>query len=178
MSENVATLNSETMPRETFAALLAPYLHSIRRLVQTRMRGSDQADDVVQQTLLRAYLRRDQLRAPSKFRNWLWSIAINEIRMLQRAARPCVSIDESPAFELTDRAPTPVALCEQSERVRHLQAGMARLNRRDRTAIRLVDLNELTVAEAARTLDISQAAFKSTHFRARKRLGHALRKIA
>jgi len=55
------------MTGETFEALLAPNLPSMRRLVQMRMRTTDHADDVIQQTLLRAFVRRDQLRASSKF---------------------------------------------------------------------------------------------------------------
>jgi RNA polymerase sigma-70 factor (ECF subfamily) len=166
------------MSDEMFAALLAPHLEWVRRLVYSRLREADRADDVVQQTLLQAYTRRHQLRAHAKFRNWLWSIALNEIRMLLRRSRRCVSIEESPSFDVPDRSPSPLAQFEQQERMRRLRAGMARLTERDRTAIRLVDFHGLTAEEAAKTLDISKAAFKSTHFRARKRLGRALRKIA
>src|SRR5260370_2002669 len=108
------------MTRETFAGLLAPNLPSIRRLVQSRVRTRDEADDVLQQTLLYAFARRDQLRAPDKFRNWLWTIALNEVRMLLRRARPFVWIDEFPNFELPDQTPSPHAMCEQGERVQRL----------------------------------------------------------
>jgi DNA-directed RNA polymerase specialized sigma24 family protein len=55
---------------------------------------------------------------------------------------------------------------------------MAKLNERDRTAIHLADIHELTAEQAARKLAVSKAAFKSTHFRARQRLGRALRRAA
>jgi len=142
------------------------------------VRTHDQADDILQQTLLHAFVHRDQLRVEGKFKSWLWSIAFNEIRMLRRANRVCVSIDEFPNFELPDETPSPLAHCEQMERTKRLRAGLARLTERDRMAIRLADLNELTTAEAAGTMEVSQAAFKSTLFRARKRLEHSLRRAA
>jgi len=166
------------MTRETFAALLAPHLQAIRRFIRGRVRTHDQADDILQQTLLHAFVHRDQLRVEGKFKSWLWSIAFNEIRMLRRANRVCVSIDEFPNFELPDETPSPLAHCEQMERTKRLRAGLARLTERDRMAIRLADLNELTTAEAAGTMEVSQAAFKSTLFRARKRLEHSLRRAA
>jgi RNA polymerase sigma factor (sigma-70 family) len=165
------------MTRETFAALLAPNLQAIRRFVHSRVRMSDQADDVLQQSLLHAFAHRDQLRSTDKFKSWLWSIAWNEVRMLHRE-RSCLSIDEFPNFELPDETPSPLAQCEEMERTKRLRAGLARLTERDRTAIRLADLNEMTAAEAARALTVSKAAFKSTHFRARKRLELALRRAA
>ena len=166
------------MTRETFAALLAPHLQAIRRFIRGRVRAHDQADDILQQTLLHAFVHRDQLRTEGKFKSWLWTIAFNEIRMLRRANRVCVSIDEFAHFELPDQTPSPLVQCEQIERTQRVRAGLARLNDRDRTAIRLADLNELTTAEAADTLAVSQVAFKSTLFRARKRLEHSLRRAA
>ena len=166
------------MTSETFLELLAPNLPAVRRFVQRRVRISDQADDVVQQTLLNAFARRDQLRVRDRFKSWLWSIAMNEVRMLHRTAGRSVSLSEFDGFDVVGREPSPLAKCEQAEAADRLRAGMSRLTERDRTAIRLVDLNGLTAAEAAGTLAVSRAAFKSTHFRARKRLEHALRRAA
>jgi RNA polymerase sigma-70 factor (ECF subfamily) len=165
------------MSSETFDALLAPNLTALRRLVKSRVRP-DQADDIVQQTLLLAFANRTQLRAYDKFKYWLCTIALNQVRMLHRRARPCISIDDFPNFEFADQGPSPLAVCEQRDVIQRLRAGMARLNERDRTAIRLVDLKGLTESEAADELAVSKAAFKSTHFRARKRLAQKLGRAA
>jgi len=160
------------MTKETFATLLTPHWKGVRQFVQSRVH-TDQVDDIVQQAILRAFIHRDQLRDPDKFKSWLWSIAFNEIRMSGRAARPCYSIDEFP--NVPDGNPSPLARFERSETARRVSAGLAELTERDRAAIRLVDFRGLTAAEAARELAVSKAAFKSTHFRARRRLKHALR---
>lgn len=164
------------MSQETFEALLAPNLQSVRKLVQSRLRTADHADDIVQQTLLRAFAFRHQLRSPSKFRSWIWSIALNEVRMFLRTARPYDSLDDSPNRYITDQTPSPLAMCEQVETSQRLRAGMATLSQRDRTAIELADLNGLSYAEAANAMAISLSAFKLTHFRARQRLEDTLRR--
>jgi RNA polymerase sigma-70 factor, ECF subfamily len=163
------------MSEETFMGLLAPNLQPLRKLLQARLRIPDQADDVLQKALLHAFARRDQLRVHPKFKSWLWTIALNEMRMFFRGNRGTISLNEFPNIDPSDRAPSPLARFEQIERMEWLHAGLAKLSERDRTAIRLRDLDGLSIAETAEALAISKGAVKSTHFRARKRLAYALR---
>jgi len=165
------------MTGDTFEALLAPNLQSVRRFVQTRLRTSDHADDVFQQTLLRAFAHRDQLCASSKFKSWLCSIAMNEVRLFFRRGRPTVSLDEFPQVDSRDSGPSPLARAEHLERVKWLQAGMDRLSNRDRETIRLRDLEGMSLTETAEAFGLSESAAKSTHFRARRRLECALRSV-
>ncbi len=130
------------MSGETFEALLATNLPAVRKLVHTRLRMPDHADDIIQQTLLRAFARRDQLRVRAKFKSWLWSIALNEIRMFFRRDRGTVSLEEFPQIDSRDRGLSPLARFEEIERRDWLQAAMAKLSERDRAAIRLRDLDE------------------------------------
>ncbi len=166
------------MSGDSFMDLLAPNLHPLRMFLRARFKLRDQADDVLQQALLHAFARRDQLRLRSKFKSWLWTIAFNEMRMFFRAERGTVSLDEFPHIDPSDRAPTPLARTEQVERRAWLHAGIAKLPDRDRTVLRMRDLDGLSIAETAEALAISKAAVKSTHFRARKRLAHALTPLA
>jgi RNA polymerase sigma-70 factor (ECF subfamily) len=161
------------MSGDIFADLLAPNLQLVRRFVHSRLRTSDHAEDIVQQTLLRAFAGRDQLRARSKFKSWLCSIALNEIRMFFRSDRATLSLHELPDFQ--DRAPSPLATAEWGERVEWLQAGMAKLSERDRVTIHLRDFDGLSLAETATALESSESAAKSAHFRARRRLAYAVR---
>jgi RNA polymerase sigma-70 factor (ECF subfamily) len=165
------------MTGETFEALLAPNLPSVRRLVQTRLRTPDYADDVMQQALLRAFVHRDQLRASSKFRSWLCSIAMNEVRMFFRTGHPTLSLHEFPRIDSRDSGPSPLARVEEMERIEWLKAGMDRLSDRDRETIRLRDLEGLSLTETAEACDLSESAAKSTHFRARQRLAGTLRSM-
>jgi RNA polymerase sigma-70 factor (ECF subfamily) len=163
------------MSGETFTGLLVPNLRPLRRLLERHLRIQGQADDVLQEALLHAFARRDQLRVRSKFKSWLWTIAFNEMRLFFRSERGTISLDEFPKIDPSDRAPSPLARVEQIEKLEWLRAGLAKLSERDRTAIRLRDLDGLSIAETAEALATSKGAVKSTHFRARKRLAYVLR---
>jgi RNA polymerase sigma-70 factor (ECF subfamily) len=169
------------MSGETFENLLAPTLPAIRKLVRAKLRMQDYTEDVVQQTLMHAFVHREQLREHSKFKSWLASIAMNEIRGLARRTRICVPFEALPPIASTDRSTCPFKVFEDGERTDQLHAGLAKLNARDRDAIYLMDLNEVKLTDAANALSVSQAALKSTHFRARQRLSRAVlanRKVA
>jgi len=163
------------MTGDTFETLLVPNLPSVRRFVQMRLKVSDHADDIIQQTLLHAFVHRDQLRASSKFKSWLCSIAMNEVRMFFRADKPTLSLDEFPHIDSRDSEPSPLDKVEQKERLEWLQAGMEKLSERDRAAIRLRDFEGWSLTETAEAFESSEAATKSSHFRARKRLASAVR---
>src|SRR6185369_10630185 len=132
-------MNFSGISGDTFAAMLTPCLPSVRKLVRSRLRTWDEVEDVVQQTVLQAFKHREQLQAHSKFRSWLWSIAINEIGMFRRRVRVRlhVSLPESPAMECPDRAPSPLEQLEQREQLKRIQNALATLSECDRMAIRL-----------------------------------------
>jgi DNA-directed RNA polymerase specialized sigma24 family protein len=72
------------MPGETFMGLLAPNLRARWRLLEGHLRIPGQADHVLQEALLHEFARRHQFRLRSKFKSWLWTIVLNEMRMFFR----------------------------------------------------------------------------------------------
>jgi RNA polymerase sigma-70 factor, ECF subfamily len=165
------------MSEETFEALLAPQLEFVRTLVYTRVKATAHADDIVQEVLLRAFTHRNQLRAESKFKTWIWSIALNTIRQHFRRERGLVSLDEFATVDVRDRTASPLSRLEWLETRDWVRAGMARLSKSDQATIRLRDLEERSLPETAAALHRSESAAKTAHFRARKRLAKALRSI-
>jgi RNA polymerase sigma-70 factor, ECF subfamily len=166
------------MSEETFEALLASHLRFVRTLVHTRARGTGHADDVMQEVLLRAFTCRNQLRADSKFKTWIWSIALNTIRQHFRTERGHLSLDEFPLFDIRDRTVSPLARLDRMELCDWVRAGVAKLSVRDQAAIRLRDIEERSLPETAAALHRSESAAKIAHFRARKRLASVLRSTA
>jgi len=163
------------MSEETFEALLAANLRFLRTLVYTRLGRAGHAEDIIQEVLLRAYTRRNQLREEAKFKTWVWSIAVNEIRQHFRRERELVSLGELPGFDIRDRTVSPLGRVERIEMLDWIRAGMAQLSKRDQAAIRVRDIEERSLQEAAVALRRSVSATKSAHFRARKRLADVLR---
>src|SRR5690349_101477 len=119
------------MSGETFEALLAPNLSLVRALVNKRLRSTGHADDVLQEILLRAFANRHQLRMHAKFRTWIWSIALNEIRTFSRHDRASVSLDDFRNLDVPDPATSPLERLESMERRDCLPAWIEKLSERD-----------------------------------------------
>ncbi|HVL80119.1 MAG TPA: sigma-70 family RNA polymerase sigma factor [Actinomycetota bacterium] len=129
-----------------------------------RTEGAD-ADDVVQEVLLRAWRSGPDLAPDTFLPSWLKTVTTNTLRDRWRAAgrRPAVpaglQIDGStadPASRTTDRIA-----------VEQLMSG---LGSRERDVLRLLYISDLTMADAARSLGLSEEATKSLAARARRRL--------
>jgi DNA-directed RNA polymerase specialized sigma24 family protein len=99
---------------------------------------------------------------------------MNEVRMFFRNDRAVLSLDECPRM---DSGPSPLARAEQMERLEWSKAGMDKLSDRDRATVRLRDFEGLSLTETVEVFESSEAATKSRHFRARKRLAGAVRSV-
>ena len=150
-----------------------------RRITRTR----EDAEDVVQQSLQKAFFHLYQFEGRSSFSTWLTRIAINEARMLQRGSRNLreVSIDDSNANEETasalqipDSSPDPEASFSQRESARILSLAIKELPPGTRKAIQLHELEERSTDEAARIMGISVSALKGRMFHGRKKLRERL----
>jgi RNA polymerase sigma factor (sigma-70 family) len=85
--------------REAFGALVDRHRPRAQALARRTLGDAAEAEDVVQEAVLRAYLGLGDLRDPSRFGAWLGAIALNLARMRRRAARPLERLDEAPARE-------------------------------------------------------------------------------
>lgn len=124
--------------------------------------GEDDADDVVQETYLRARDRIGQLRNPAAFEAWLVRIALNEARSVaRRRARYQLPLGElDPAPRVRDRD---VALLELVDD----------LPVRERMAVALYYGYGYGLAEVATLIGISHINARTVLFRARRRLRKA-----
>jgi RNA polymerase sigma factor (sigma-70 family) len=144
--------------------LFARHAEDVRRYVLMVLRNRSDADDVVQQTFLKA-LR--ALRAgvrPQRPRPWLIAIAHNECRMhFRRASRRPFEVD----LELAAEA---VAAEEGSESVEAVRDALDQLAPKQRSALVLRELEGRSYAEIAQLLELSDSAVETLLFRARRAL--------
>ena len=151
--------------------------------VAVRMLGSrDEAQDIAQETFVRAYRAIGAFRQEAKLSTWLVSIAMNLCRNRRRWwARQrrvvTVSLDEPVELEegvvthdVADPAPLPSALAERRERERYVMAALKLLDEADRTVIVLRDLQGYSYEEIAGMLGIPLGTVKSKINRARWQL--------
>lgn len=131
------------------------------------------ADDLVQETLICAVRKCQQVRDPKKLNAWLYSVLQNTWRQYLRRQRVTSELSEEHlTMEITPESA--VSQMEASERVRY---AVARLPMDQRQVIALVDLEGLAYCEVAQVLEIPMGTVMSRLHRARKNLGTALEEM-
>jgi RNA polymerase sigma-70 factor (ECF subfamily) len=124
------------------------------------------ADDVVQETLMKAYRNLGQLRDPKAGQAWLFSILTNCYNDHFRRNRETEDVDEQELIEET----TPEMETGQLQIVDRVRKAVATLPEGQRQAVTLVDLEGFSYIEVAQILDIPIGTVMSRLCRARNAL--------
>jgi len=173
--------------RQAFEVLVERHARRIFFAARRMTRTQEDAEDVVQQSLQKAFVHLDQFEGKSSFSTWLTRIAINEALILLRKGRGMREVlindstegeEASIAMEIPDSAPSPEDNYSQRERLRILIAAMNELTPGMRRAIQLRELDERSTEETARIMGISIAAVKARVFHGRRKLRERLKRIA
>lgn len=132
-----------------------------------------EAEDVAQETFQRAWTHAGKWKADrARFSTWLHRVALNlcydRLRKRARIADQPVS-DERP-----DDQATPSEALEQRQTVDRVRGAIAKLPERQRAAVALCHIQELSNAEAAQILEVSVEALESLLARARRTLRKTL----
>src|SRR6266853_1347027 len=170
---------------QAFEILIGRYQRRILAVARRFTRVREDAEDIVQQSLQKAFVHLHKFEGKSSFSTWLTRIAINEALMFLRKGRLVreVSIDDlsgneetAPGVEIPDSRASPESAFFQSERKRVLSAAMNKLRPGIRTAIELRDLGELSTKEVARVLGLSIEAVKGRVYQGRRKLHKVLKR--
>ena len=131
------------------------------------------ADDLIQEALARALERLGQLRDPERFEAWLFRILANCWRDAMRERFDVDDVDELQAV-LESSDPGPEQRHASSELAGRVRAAVARLPLGQRQVVTLVDLGEVSYAEAADILEIPVGTVMSRLSRGRETLRQLL----
>ncbi len=132
--------------------------------LMVRMVNVQEAPDLTQQTYLKAYRSLDRFRGQSKFETWLYRIAVNEALQFlrRRGKRPTAQLSVDPA----DGRPRGSRI----EEAELLDVALQRLDSSLRTLFLLRELQGLSYADLAETLDLNEGTIGSRLNRARREL--------
>jgi RNA polymerase sigma-70 factor (ECF subfamily) len=165
---------------DAFRELVDRYARRVFR-VAYRMTGSQaDADDVVQETFLRAYRRLSQFESRADFGTWLYRIAVNCAHDVLRARRTSPLPDGVPLDPgaLVSTAASPERLAESGLLRDRLARALESLSAAERAAFVLRHSEGWTISEIGRALGLKTSATKHAVFRAvrkvRAALGHQL----
>jgi RNA polymerase sigma-70 factor (ECF subfamily) len=150
-----------------FSHRITEQIPSLRRYARALTGGNmENADDLVQDTLERAYAKWSLFRLGAELRPWLFSIMhnvfVNDVRRMRNGV-PICPIDEAVAIG------TP-ATQENQVQVREVLAAVGRLAPEFREVLVLVSIEAFSYAETAKILGIPMGTVMSRLFRARTQL--------
>lgn len=164
--------------RRAFAEVVEPEIEVMLRVARSITGSVADAEDLVQESLVRAFRAIDRFdgRHP---RAWLLTIVRNTNANMHRRRRP-IAVDDwelihasRPAFGATE-SPAAEDVYVVQELDEALQSAVAGLDPRFRSALVLVDVHDLSYAEAAAVLDVPVGTVMSRLSRARERVRKAL----
>jgi len=163
----------------SFSVLLRRYEGKIFRLAMNITQNREDAEDVLQESFLKAYEHLDQFLGNSKFYTWIVRIAVNQALMKLRKRRSdrAVSLDEqidtgedTVVREIAAWDPDPEQRYSREELHTILSSVIDELAPIYRTVFTLRDVDGLSTEETAEALDLSVPAVKSRLLRARLQL--------
>ena len=168
---------------EAFNELVNRYSRKIYRLAKHITQNDEDAEDVLQETFLKAYEHLNGFQGQSKFYTWIVRIAVNEalMKLRKRKSDRSVPLDE-PLDTGEDTVVREIAVWDENPEQKYSREELAQildeavqgLKPVFRTVFVLRDIEELSTEEAAEALGISVPAVKSRLLRARLQLREKL----
>ena len=163
---------------EAFRLIFDRYSRPVLSFIYDMVGDRSLAEDLAQETFVRAFRGLDSLREESKLSTWLFAIAKNCAREQLRTRRrdeSNVEIDAEPAFELHDHARTPSGALLDKELSGVITAALQKLDEDKRTVFTLKVLQQRSYEEIAEITGFSVGKLKTDLHRARaemrKRIG-------
>ena len=159
-----------------FAELVKKYQQSVHALVWRKVGDFHVAEEITQDTFLKAYQKLTTLKEPQRFASWLYVIAANRCKAWLRRKRLWMqSLDATGGMQLEKATYSGYVISEnervtaesQREVVKQL---LAKLQESERTVMTLHYFGEMTCEEISKFLGVSVGAIKSRLSRARHRL--------
>jgi RNA polymerase sigma-70 factor (ECF subfamily) len=166
---------------EAFRVLVERHTRSVFRLAFRLTGNEHDADEVVQDAMIKAYRQLHRFESRASFGTWLYRIASNcAVDLLRSRPRGFESLDaaagdEAPApMEATDAEPSADRLVLSGQIQDRIQNTLARLSDRERTAFVLRHVEGLSIEDISRQLNLKTNATKHSIFRAVRKMRLAL----
>jgi RNA polymerase sigma-70 factor (ECF subfamily) len=172
--------------RDVYRVLVERHSRKVFRLAYRMTGDAHEAEEVVQESFVRAYQKLGQFAGNANFGTWVFRIAANYAidRMRQRKAEEARvaapsragedSLEVDPLQRVQDAAPSPERLAASAQLSTKMQAALAELSPAERTAIVMRHWEGCGIEEIATVLRLNSNAAKNTVFRAVQKLRRRL----
>ncbi|MEM7508609.1 MAG: sigma-70 family RNA polymerase sigma factor [Pseudomonadota bacterium] len=155
---------------DTFTDDLVEALKSLRGFARTFHRDAARAEDLVQETMLKAWSKREQFKEGTNMRAWLFTILRNTyLSELRKTKREVEDVDGALTERLADKPAQ-----EGHMAMLDFRTALGKLNDEQREALILVGASGFSYDEAADIVGTAPGTIKSRVSRARKLLGEMM----
>lgn len=169
-----------------FEQLVARYQNKIIGYSARMLGDATEAEDVAQETFIKAYRSLATFRGESAFSTWLYRIATNlcidRVRKIKRSPKPAYSLDEpydadedKSGRDLPDSTYEPSLPIEREEIRQRVRETVAEMPEKLRAVIVMCDIQGMSYESIAQVLDVPLGTVKSRLFHARADLARRLR---
>ncbi len=159
-----------------FSTLVKKYQRSVHALAWRKIGDFHIAEDITQETFLKAYQRLSTLKEPQSFASWLYVITAHHCTAWHRKNRTWTqSLEDTSSAHLEKATYSGYVIAENERMTTEAQREvvkklLAKLQESDRTVITLYYLGGMTYEEISEFLGVSEAAIRNRLYRARRRL--------
>jgi RNA polymerase sigma-70 factor (ECF subfamily) len=174
------TLNDEQVVERVRAGeiglyelLMRRYNQRVYRVVRSVLVTSEEAEDVVQEAWVRAYEHLDQFEGRASFSTWVTKIALYEALARARKNKRWIPLEDTERDMMAQRerrqpqAETPEAQAMRAQLARMLEAAVDELPQSYRSVFVLREIENMSTAETAECLNLSEEAVKTRLHRSR-----------
>ena len=165
-----------------FGNLVEKYQQNVFRSVYRMVRDSDEAKEITQEAMVRAWQNLDRFRGDAPFAGWLSRIAIylalNKLRERKKFVRPAEAEQHDAVLnQVQSTETTPLNHVLDSEAKWALRKALAELPDEFRIPLSLRLYEEYSYEEIAKAMSVPLGTIMSRLFRARERLAHRVREL-
>jgi len=166
--------------QDAFAVLVERYKDAVQNLAYRMLSNTTEAEDVTQETFVRAYTQLATYKPAHKFSTWLLSIASHlAIDQLRRRRFLALPLEDVPFLEwITDSGTSPEQSALAGEQQDEIQVYLQRLPSKYRAVIVLRYWYDFSYEEISRTLDLTPALVKARLHRARELLARYMKQFS
>lgn len=159
------------MTREEFIARVESCQKAFRRFLAALCCGDTSlADDIAQESLVKAYLSCKDLKDPDKFNSWLYRIGYNAFLNSRRSIRITEPLETSYHTAGRERA-------DDTFRYQELYIALAKISEAERSAILLYYMEGYSVQEIAKIQEVTQDVIRQHLSRGRNHLRQYLTSV-
>ncbi|MDD3839035.1 MAG: RNA polymerase sigma factor [Clostridia bacterium] len=157
---------------DSFEQMVNPFYNNLYRYIFLILRNEYAAEDVLQNTLIKAFKNLDSLKDESKFKNWIFTIAKNESMSWIKKHKKYVAVEENTLEFISKNEdyylPEDFIIREETKKI--VIDIINSLEPKYRDVIILKYYNRLTENEISKVLNIKRGTVKSRHKRAKDQI--------